>query len=92
MSYTLWIEIIAALTMLLVSAGIMCNRCLRDKNGGVKGIGVRVIQLMALSAILPVTLILALEKVLDGGSVATIIGTLVGYLFAHISNFDKQSD
>ncbi len=92
MTHIHWIEIIAALTMLATAIGIGINRCRKNKEGKVKGIGVRVIQFMALGALIPAILILALEHVLDGSAAAALLGTLAGYLFSHISEYDKQSD
>ena len=90
MTYIHWIEIIAALTMLATVIGIGINRCLKNADGKVKGIGVRVIQYMAMGAIIPTVLILSLEGVLDGSATAALLGAIAGYLFSHIAEYDKS--
>lgn len=84
------IEIIAALTMVVTAVGIGINRCLKNKEGKVKGIGVRVIQYMAMGTIIPTILILSLEGILDGSATAALLGAIAGYLFSHISEYDKS--
>ncbi|WP_322105503.1 hypothetical protein, partial [Paraburkholderia sp. J41] len=55
-----------------------------------RAIGARVIQLAAVVMLIPVILILALEKILDGATPGTLIGGIVGYLLSGISEFDRS--
>src|SRR5687768_12789561 len=52
--------------------------------GKVGGIGARVIQFTCISLIIPCIIILALEKILQGETIATILGGLVGYVLSGI--------
>ena len=54
-----------------------------------RSIGARSIQFMAVVLLLPVILILALEKILDGQTLGTLLGGLTGYLLSGISNYDR---
>lgn len=56
-----------------------------------KGIGVRVIQFICVIMTIPGIMLLALEKILDGQTVAALMGGLLGYLLSGISNFDNKS-
>ena len=51
-----------------------------------KGIGVRMIQLIALLILVPVISILALECRLTGEGTGTILGTIVGYALGGITS------
>ena len=84
---TVFIEIICALCILTAIAGTIWHRI--KKNAG---IGVRCIQFIAVTTITPAVIILALEKIIDGGVVAALFGALLGYLFVNISNFDKDKE
>jgi hypothetical protein len=50
-----------------------------------KGIGPRTIQLAGAVMIVPVTLILALEKTLEPSALGVVIGAVIGYLLAGVS-------
>lgn len=56
----------------------------------VGGIGARTIQFTCISLIVPCIIILALEEILKGETVATIIGGLIGYVLSGISNYDNK--
>jgi len=60
--------------------------------GKVGGFGARIIQLTCVSLIIPTLVILSLENVIKGETVATIIGGLIGYVLSGISNYDKSVD
>lgn len=87
MSLQFWIEIIAALSLPAAVIGLLIERI---KTG--KGIGVRAIQFLGIAMLVPATIILALEKAIDGGVVGTLLGATAGYLFSNISEFDRQKD
>ncbi len=69
-----WMEVIAALVMVVGLVGTFLIRW-RLK----KGIGRRAIQAMTVILIVPATMILTLEGVLNSQTVAAILGAVVGY-------------
>ena len=69
----------------LAVTGVLLQRLVEGK-----GIGVRAIQFVAATSILPIVAILALEKIIDGSTVSALIGALIGYLFANIAEFGKD--
>jgi hypothetical protein len=74
----------AMLTLLVGVAGLVINRIVTKK-----GIGARVIQFVVALSILPTIIILALQKVLDGATIGTLIGGLLGYVLSGLSKFDE---
>ena len=56
------------------------------------GIGVRVIQFIAVTTIIPGIIILALEKVITPETTATLFGTITGYLLSGIGDYKPGSD
>lgn len=58
--------------------------------GKVGGIGARSIQFICVILIIPCIIILSLEDILKGETVATIIGGLIGYVLSGISNYDNK--
>ena len=77
-------EIIAALMLPIGFGGFMWHRV---KTG--KAIGARAIQFVAVIFLLPVIMILGLEKSLDVQTLGTLIGGITGYLLSGISNYDR---
>ena len=69
-----WMEVIAALLMVVGLVGTFVIRW-RLK----KGIGRRAIQAMTIILVVPTTMILALEGVLNNQTVAVILGAAMGY-------------
>ena len=65
---------------------------IRSFIGKVKGFGARTIQIICLMLIIPTLLILALEKILVGETVATIIGGLIGYVLTSVGDEKKSED
>jgi hypothetical protein len=51
-------------------------------------LGARAIQFLGVVFLLPIILILALEKILDGTTIGTLIGAITGYLLSNITNYD----
>lgn len=73
------VEVVAALIMLGGVGGILY--------GVLKGslaFSARTIQFMTIACVLPVTLILSLERTLGNEGTAAIIGTIVGYVLSGI--------
>lgn len=100
------IEIIMAVTMALSIAAIFIRSLLSrtaesikktgdttiTSKGKVGGIGARMIQFACVTLIIPCIVILGIEKILQGETIATIIGGLIGYILSGISNYDKNKD
>lgn len=87
MTVQTWIELIAAFSLPAAVIGLLIERRLSDK-----GIGVRAIQFLGVAMLVPATIILAIEKTIDGAVVGTLLGALAGYLFSNIGNFDRRKD
>lgn len=79
-----WAEALVAAAVPLTAIGMILNRIISRK-----GLGVRAIQFMAVALGLPIIFVLAIEKVLDGAVVGTLLGGVFGYLLSNISNYDK---
>lgn len=79
-----YIQLIAAACLPLSLIVVCINRWLTNKS-----IGVRAIQFVAASTLLPVVLIMSLRGLIGGETAAALIGAFVGYLFANIAKFDE---
>ncbi len=79
-----FVELIAAFMLPISFIGFIWHRIATKK-----AIGARAIQFIAVVFLLPVILVLALEKILDGQTLGTLIGGLTGYLLSGISNYDR---
>ena len=73
------IELLAAGIMVAGLIGIFIERLITKR-----GIGVRVIQFLAVTLIIPSILILSLEGILEAQASATLFGTIVGYVLSGI--------
>ena len=80
-----WIDIALASTLPLSLLVILLNR----RSAG-KGIGIRTIQFVAVSMMIPATVLLALHGKLQGEAVAAILGALAGYLLSNIAKFEER--
>lgn len=100
------IEIIMAISMIFSIVAIF-YRSLKNRSsqttkitgdtkttitGKVGGIGARIIQFACVTLIIPCIVILGIEKVLQGETIATIIGGLIGYVLSGISNYDRNKE
>lgn len=91
MNYKELIEIILAATMAIVPIGFLLHRTFSKKQSGDNfGIGVRSIQFISVGMLLPAVVLLSFEKLIDGCTVAALVGSLVGYLFSGIVSFDQK--
>ncbi|GAA4453929.1 hypothetical protein [Rurimicrobium arvi] len=79
------IEIIMAVAM-AGSIALLFYRSIKLK----KGIGARIIQFACVLLIIPGLIILGLEDILHGETIATIIGGLIGYTLSGIGDYDKR--
>jgi hypothetical protein len=85
-----WIELIAILIMAGGLTWVCCNRTKMKK-----GIGVRVIQFLAVIFIIPSIIILALEGVIVSETTAALLGAIIGYILSGIGqdeNSGKSTD
>lgn len=89
-----WIEVpLLALAVLGTIIVLVCRLTIKvtttDKDGksevGPRGIGVRMIQLIAVLILVPVIAILAIEGYLTGEGAGTIMGAIVGYALGGIT-------
>ncbi len=72
---------IMALSVVLVIA---------ERSYSKRGIGVRVIQFLAVCFVVPAVLILSLERHLSNETTAALLGALIGYLLSGISENDPE--
>ena len=79
-----WIEIAAA--VVLISGPILV---IGDRLRSGKGIGARIIQLLAVLMVIPAILILALEGTIDGATAGTLFGTLIGFVLSDVGSFQN---
>ena len=79
--FKLWIEGALVALMFLGLAGVFYERM---KMG--RGIGLRVIQFLSVVLVFPTVLILALEDKVNKEGLATLLGTIVGYLLSGIGS------
>lgn len=101
-----WIEIIMAALMVVFIIALFIRSFVNKSSevkkadgnittttkGKVGGFGARIIQLTCVTLIIPTVIILSLENIIKGETVATIIGGLIGYVLSGISNYDKNGD
>jgi len=74
------IEICMAVIMVLFIALLFHNQLKQDK-----GIGERIIQFTCIGLLIPCIIILGLEEVLKGETIATLLGGLGGYVLSSMS-------
>lgn len=79
------VEIVACSVMLLGLLGVFIERW-RSRHA----IGVRTIQLLAVTQLLPMVLILALEQILSGQTAAALLGVVVGYVLSGIGPDERS--
>jgi hypothetical protein len=82
------IELIAVLMWPLGVGAIFWQRWVSGKGG----LGARVIQLAAVIMLFPTIVILGLEKILDGATLGTLIGGLVGYVLSGVGDYQPSGD
>ena len=73
------LEIVAASVMVVGLIGIFVERWHSKR-----GIGVRIIQFLAVVLVVPIVFVLALEKILSSETVGTLLGAVVGYILSGI--------
>ena len=80
------LEIVAGIIMVGGLTGIFTERIVKNR-----GIGVRIIQFLTVTLVLPIILILALEGILKGETVATLLGAIVGYILSGIGKDEPNT-
>lgn len=80
------VQVLVAVTIPLVVLAIIVNRTVVRK-----GIGVRSIQFVGLVIGISAIVLLALQRVIDGSVVGTLLGGTFGYLLSKISKFDEST-
>lgn len=56
-----------------------------------RGLGIRIIQFLAVAFILPTIVILSLEGVLESQASATLLGTIIGYVLSGIGKDEPST-
>lgn len=79
------IEIILGAAIFAVPVLVVLQRLFAGK-----GIGVRSIQFVAVATVVPAVVILAMQGLMQGETVAAILAGLVGYLLGNVSKFDDR--
>ena len=85
MTIKIWIEAGMLLFMFLGLLGLFHNRLKKPK----LGIGVRVIQFLAIIEVIPVIVILSLEGILEGQTTGTLLGGVMGYVLSGIGKDER---
>jgi len=84
---TTWVDVALASTFPLALLVILFNRHLLKR-----GLGVRIIQFLAVATIIPAVVLLAFRGLLQGEAVAAIFGGVAGYLLSNIAKFDERDN
>ena len=84
MEMRLIIELLLAAAIPVGILGVLWNRISTKKP-----LSARSIQFLAVALLIPLIGLLAMERILEGATVGTLIGGLTGYLLSGISNYDK---
>ena len=85
MNIKIVIEIVACVIMLGGTIGIFIERIIQKR-----GIGIRVIQFLAVVLLAPMILILAIEGILNTQTTATLIGAIIGYILSGIGKDESK--
>lgn len=85
MDSNIWLEIVLAVALLGGIAAVFAERIYRKK-----GIGKRTIQLLSILMIVPLAGVLALREAVSGEAVATILGTVLGYVLADVGRDEAK--
>ena len=80
------IEIGLAVLMAIGLIGILIRIFYRDKQEK-PGITARTIQFLGLTFLIPAILILGLEQILSGETIAALVGAIVGYLLSSMAEY-----
>jgi F0F1-type ATP synthase assembly protein I len=73
------LELGAGIIMIGGTIGVFIERFKHQK-----GIGVRVIQFLAVILLIPTIFILALENILNAQTVSALLGAMIGYILSNI--------
>lgn len=81
------IEIVLGAAIFVVPSLLVIQRM---RSG--KGIGVRAIQFVAVATVVPAVVLLAMQGLMQGETVAAILSGVTGYLLGNVSKFDDRTD
>ena len=82
----IYLDAAAVIVMAIGIIGIFINRwCLE------RSIGVRIIQFLSVTLVVPVVFILALEGILASETVGTLLGAVVGYTLSGIGKDEPNA-
>ena len=85
MSAAQCVEIILAIGIVLMPLAVLGERLICKK-----GIGVRAIQFTGAAMLTPAVILLGLKGLIDGATIAALVGAFVGYVFSGLSEFDRN--
>jgi hypothetical protein len=80
-----WIELVSAATPLVGVALLMVQRMITGK-----AVGARAIQMMTVLLVLPIILILGLEKYLSEATIGTMLGGVAGYVLSRVGEYQPS--
>ena len=88
-----FVEIAMAIAIVIAVIAVYIRSVINRKNADHKGIGigVRVIQFTCVVIVVPAIVILGLEGILQGETIAAIISGLVGYALAGMIDFENKN-
>jgi hypothetical protein len=79
------VEIVLAVGVVIMPIAVLAERLFRKK-----GIGVRAIQFTGTAALLPAVVLLGLKGLMDGATIAALVGAFIGYVFPGMAEFDRN--
>jgi hypothetical protein len=80
-----YVELVLAVGVVLMPLAVLAERLFRKK-----GIGVRAIQFTGTAMLMPAVILLGLKGLLDGATIAALVGAFVGYVFSGLAEFDRN--
>ena len=86
------IEVILAVAILAAPVALLIHRTIAKKADGSNfGMGIRMAQFVGAATLPPMLTILALERLIDGCTVAALAGAFVGYMFSGVADFERRN-
>lgn len=79
------VELVLAVGIVLMPLAVLGERLFRKK-----GIGVRAIQFTGAATLTPAITLLGMRGLLDGATIAALVGAFVGYVFSSLTEFDRN--
>lgn len=79
------VELVLAAGVVVIPLAVLVERLIRKR-----GIGVRAIQFTGAATLTPAVILLGLRGLLDGATIAALVGAFVGYAFSGLTEFDRN--